>query len=99
MAIRNANEITADEYRDGIFVIEDADQMSTGVWWIPDDWTPGNRLTAYARWYADRDTAQAHREKVMTEPDEPTPPPVTCAHCGRELDAYETGCECDVPNH
>lgn len=59
MAIRNANEISREEYEDGIFLVEDDAQMSTGVWWIPDGWEPGNRYTAYARWYIDRATAEA----------------------------------------
>lgn len=59
MAIRSATDITAEEYQDGIFIIEDEDQTTSGVWWIPEDWTPGNRQTAYARWYIDRETAEA----------------------------------------
>lgn len=58
MAIRDAKDIMAEEYEDGIFVIEDQDQTTTGVWWIPDDWQLGDRHTAYARWYADRETAE-----------------------------------------
>ena len=59
MPIRDAKDITAEEYQDGIFVIEDEDQTVTGVWWIPEGWKPGNRRTAYARWYIDRQTAEA----------------------------------------
>ena len=59
MTIRDAKDITAAEYADGIFVIEDEDQTVTGVWWIPEGWKPGNRRTAYARWYIDRQTAEA----------------------------------------
>lgn len=58
MGIRDAKDITAEEYEDGIFVMEDDSMMVTGVWWVPDDWYIGNRHTAYARWFVDRETAE-----------------------------------------
>jgi hypothetical protein len=62
--IKAANTITDVEYQDGIFVMEDDSMMSDGWWWIPDDWTPGNRHTLYARWFATREDAEAARAVV-----------------------------------
>jgi len=56
--IKAAAEITMEEYKDGIFILEDDEQMVTGYWLIPDDWYIGNRMTAYARWYASREGAE-----------------------------------------
>lgn len=53
MKIREAREISFEEYEDGIFDLENEEQTREGVWVVYDDQT-------YARWFADRETAEKY---------------------------------------